>query len=114
MAALLLLQLALPLALIAWLAFRPLPSRLGLAVQALASAAVLIALHLAGLWLMPPWWTPWLLWLLFGAAFVLAVRRPRRGALPQGPFGWAAVVLLGGLGLDVLDGGLGDDIEIQG
>lgn len=56
------------LVLVAWLAIAPLTSRLGAAVQALAIAAVLAALSLVGLWVLPPFWTPWVLWLLYALA----------------------------------------------
>lgn len=98
MAFLLALQIALPLALLLWLALRPLKSRLGFVVQVVATAAVLIALHLAGLWLAPPWWTPWLWWILFGGALALAVRRLPLHALPTDPAGWTATILLAALG----------------
>lgn len=94
-----LLQLALPLALLAWLGLAPLRSRLGLAAQLLAVAGVLSGLALAGIWLWPPWWMPW----VYAALFLLAAAsagwrrrsvawRPGRGS------GWVAVVLLLALG----------------
>ena len=95
---LLLVQFALPLALLTWLALAPLSSRVGLTVQAIATALLLLALHLSGLWLIPPWWTPWLYWPLFGLALFRAARREREARLPKKVWGWLAVMLLTGLG----------------
>jgi hypothetical protein len=63
-----LIQLLLPLALLLWLAFLPARHRLGRMFQCAGTAAILLALHLAGFWIMPPWWTPWIYWGLFVAA----------------------------------------------
>ena len=53
-------QIVLPVTLIAWLAFRPLSGGVGLLVQALATGLVLTTLLLIGVWMIPPWWTPYL------------------------------------------------------
>ena len=66
------LQFILPVAIIAWLAFGPTRSRLGLLATISALVAVLTALHLSGMWLMPPWWTIWAYWALVGPAAWLA------------------------------------------
>lgn len=63
-----LIQLLLPLALLLWLAFLPAHHILGRILQSAGTAALLLALHLAGLWIMPPWWTPWIYWGLFAIA----------------------------------------------
>jgi Peptidase family M23 len=63
-----LIQLLLPLALLLWLAFLPARHKLARLFQSVGTAAILLALHLAGLWIMPPWWTPWLYWGLFAFA----------------------------------------------
>ena len=60
-----LIQLLLPLALLLWLAFLPARHVLGRIFQCAGTAALLLALHLAGLWIVPPWWTPWIYWGLF-------------------------------------------------
>ena len=52
------LQILLPLALLAWLIILPGGTRLALAVQAAGVGAVLLALALVALWTFPPWWTP--------------------------------------------------------
>lgn len=79
-----------PLVLMAWLAFAPLPSVLGATVQAVAIAAVLLALTSGGLWATLSAWTPWLLWLLYGLALLLAWRRraPRPAAGRRALWPW--------------------------
>ena len=79
-----LLQLALPLVLIGWMALAPPRTLCGFWVQALASAAALWAMALLGIWLIPPWWAPY----GFGAALATAAgavlwrRWPFAAALP--------------------------------
>jgi Peptidase family M23 len=88
------LQLAVPLALIAWLALVPAPSRVGFAVQAIASAAALVALALRGIWLLPPWWAPF----AFAVALGVAAWRGWRHARPFAsamPTTWAAWMFAG-------------------
>jgi hypothetical protein len=69
-------QLGLPLCLLIALAlWRPQNTMLRWG-QVIATGFVILALQLAGLWMMPPWWTPWLLWALFG----VAIWRRRVGA----------------------------------
>ena len=60
-----LIQLLLPLALLLWLALLPARHMLGRIFQSAGTAALLLALHLAGLWIILPWWTPWIYWGLF-------------------------------------------------
>ena len=66
---LLLLQVGIPL-LLAGLVALPARSRILKALQAFGAGAYLLAVHLAGVWLDVPWWTPWLLWGIFASAFV--------------------------------------------
>ncbi len=63
-----LIQLLLPLALLLWLLVLPARHMLTRTFQSLGTAAILLALHLAGLWITPPWWTPWIFWGLFAIA----------------------------------------------
>jgi Peptidase family M23 len=63
-----LIQLLLPLLLLLWLAFLPARHKLARLFQSVGTAAILLALHLAGLWIIPPWWTPWIYWGMFVAA----------------------------------------------
>jgi hypothetical protein len=97
-------QLLLPLILIGWMLWRPARSRLGFAVQCVGSFAALAVMALRGIWLWPPWWTPY----VFGAALVAAAlvglrrSRPFRSAMP-GTWGtWlvaASFVALGAVSL---------------
>lgn len=73
-----LIQLLLPLALLLWLALKPAHHRLGRMFQGAGTAAILLALHLAGLWIMLPWWTPWFYWVLFALALWRGWRVPSR------------------------------------
>jgi murein DD-endopeptidase MepM/ murein hydrolase activator NlpD len=97
MTPLIILQLVLPLALVGWLAIWPARSWLGLAIQMLALGALLAALHLAGLWLMPPWWTIWVYWLLFAGSLLISLRKQPVRLMPLGVLEWAAVALLSAL-----------------
>lgn len=63
-----LIQLLFPLALLLWLAFLPARHRPTRIFQSFGIAAILMGLHLAGLWITPPWWTPWIYWGLFAIA----------------------------------------------
>jgi hypothetical protein len=94
------LQIILPLALIAWLAFGPVGGRFGFALQALGTALVLVMLLLVAVWMIPPWWTPYVYLALFVLAFVSrlgAVVRSDRW-LPQYWTGWIGPLLLGAFG----------------
>ena len=62
------LQLALPLGLMGWMAFAPQRTRFGFWIQFIAAAAALWAIALLGIWLLPPWWAPY----AFGAALAAA------------------------------------------
>ena len=98
------LQLALPLLLIGWTALSPLKSTLGFCCQVVGTAAVLLALALTGLWLFPPWWTPYVFAGLYAAAIFLGWRRRYPFAAPS-PNGWlawlfsAVFIALGGWGV---------------
>ncbi|AZQ66612.1 M23 family metallopeptidase [Silicimonas algicola] len=90
------LQVALPLALIAWLAFLPAGSLAGRGLQAVGTGAFLFALARVASWAVPVWWLPWVyggLWLVVVLAWVL--RRPGAGAplLPDEPKGYAGIAL---------------------
>ena len=49
-------QIILPLGLLAWLIFAPPKSMLVYVVQASATGIGLLALALASIWIVPPWW----------------------------------------------------------
>ena len=84
MTTLFLVQLALPLAMIGWVALAPPRTLFGFCIQVIASAAALWAVSLLGIWLLPPWWAPH----AFAAALAAATgvglwrRRPFATALP--------------------------------
>jgi len=83
---LILLQVVLPLALIALNALTPSLSRAGLAIRSSVIFLVLIYVALAGLWLFPPWWTPYPLALLHLGATLWAFRRHRRSETSHRPW----------------------------
>ena len=101
-------QLVVPLSLLAWLAFarHAMKARV-IAVTALV-ATYILAIGVAGLWLVLPWWLPF----AYGAVVVWTIARQLRGGdhRPQGPpaasrlvvtvsIGGLAVLLMGIVGL---------------
>ena len=99
------LQLALPLFFIAWIAFAPLHSWLGFFCQTVGSAFALLALALTGLWLFPPWWTPYVFAGLLAAVGVAGWRRryPFKSRFPSGWVAWiftTVFIAVGGWGVD--------------
>ena len=84
------LQLIVPLILVAWMAAAPARSGLGFWLQLTATAAGLIAMGLTGLWLLPPWWTPYAFGVLLLPAAISAwrQRRPFVSVLPRSIAGW--------------------------
>lgn len=86
-------QFAGPLILVAWVMFLPARSRLGFTFQCLSSAAALAVMALRGIWLLPPWWAPWLFAAMLGVAAWQSWRRirPFMSALPAN---WSAWVVL--------------------
>lgn len=97
-------QIALPLALIAWLALLPAGSIAGFALQVAGTGALLLALALVAQWAVVPWWLPRLYGLLWAAAILWPLLDGRLRGLswvPEGRAGWALAalsVLLLGLG----------------
>lgn len=96
------LQTILPLSLLAWLAFAPLRSVSGRWLQIIVTGLVLLVLAWVGIWLVPPWWTPYVLAAIWVISAIRALARPRRSR----PFwscywrqwvGMAVLGLLGGL-----------------
>lgn len=94
-----LIQLVLPLTLLLWLAFRHARHKLVRLFQIVGTAAILLALHLAGLWIMLPWWTPWVYWALFIIALWRGRSPPTRSAIVAADCAqiifWAGVVGFG-------------------
>ena len=99
-----LLQLVLPLLFIGWIGFAPPKSTLGFFTQAVGTSAALLALALTGLWLFPPWWTPYMYAGLWVAAVFVGWRR-RALFAPRLPSGWmswifwVAFIAVGGWGV---------------
>lgn len=86
-------QFILPLLLIGWIALAPQRSLAGFWIQVIATAAGLFALARTGLWLFPPWWTPYALGLLLVAVTGGALRsRPPVYRWPHGFGGYAFAV----------------------
>jgi hypothetical protein len=89
-------QVALPLALMAWLFVLPGGSLAGLAVQAVGVGAFLFALARVAQWAVPVWWLPWVYGTLWLAAVIFGVLRISASDLPMLPAearGWAALAL---------------------
>ncbi len=103
-ALILLIQIALPLALLAWLALLPAGSLLGIVLQAAGTGAFLFALARVAQWAVPAWWLPWLysgLWLALVLTWPLRPGPRDLSPLPAslpGWFGLALSVLLLSLG----------------
>ena len=93
-------QFAVPLMLIGWLVWVPARSGLGFVVQVFGSVAVLAVMALQGIWLLPPWWTPFVFAVALGVAAWLRWRRirPVPSAMPATWGAWVVVVLFVALG----------------
>ena len=93
-------QFAAPLILIAWLVWVPARSGLGFVVQAVGSVAALAVMALQGIWLLPPWWAPFVFVVALGVAAWLGSRRirPFSSTAPRTRGAWAVVVLFVALG----------------
>lgn len=95
-----LLQTFVPLILIAWLAFAQPRSIFGFWVQALATAVGLVAISVTGIWMFPPWWTPYAFAVLLFMAIGNGLTRLRgRPLWPQGIIGWLFLAGFAALGL---------------
>lgn len=91
-------QIVLPVALLIWLIVAPGKNLLAYLVQVGTITLYLLALHLVPMWLLLPWWTPW----IYGAAVVATVtgqvvtgRVVTQPGVPQRWFQWGMVVVLG-------------------
>lgn len=105
MTALFLVQLFLPLFFIAWIALAPPRSAFGFFCQTVGLAIALFALAVTGLWLFPPWWTPYVFGSLLIAAAAAGLKRryPFKSWLPSGWQAWAFTavsIFIGGWGAD--------------
>jgi integral membrane sensor domain MASE1 len=94
------LQIVLPLLLIAGVAIAPPRNKLGCFLQALVTAMTLVAIARLGVWMFPPWWTPYLYGVLLVVALGIGIRRlqPLR-PLPSQGLGWVVVVAFVALGV---------------
>ena len=70
-----LVQLGIPLALIVLHGLVPVGGLVGLVLRTAAIGLVIAYVAVAGVWLFPPWWTPWALAGLLVAASAIAARR---------------------------------------
>lgn len=94
MITLLLLQLILPIGLLAWVLVWPARDALGQGAQLTVLASLVVALAIKGLWLFPPWWSVWVYAAgVVGALLLSLVRRPSR-LWPQGALAWVRAALL--------------------
>ncbi|MDZ4840637.1 MAG: M23 family metallopeptidase [Hyphomicrobium aestuarii] len=89
-----------PIALVVWLAVATPRSAAGFWIQALTTGAGLFAIGLTGLWLIPPWWTPWAIGVLLAVIILADVSRRRRHLLfPNGFWGWLGLAGVAAFGL---------------
>jgi hypothetical protein len=93
-------QFATPLILIGWLVWLPARSGLGFMVQVVASIAALAVMALQGIWLLPPWWAPYLFAVALGVGAWLGWRRiqPFASTTPTTRGAWAVMILFIALG----------------
>jgi hypothetical protein len=109
---LMLLQFGLPLLLLLWLGVAPAKGWMAFTAQALSVGAVLLALALAAMWIVPPWPTPWVYGIAFLAALGPGLSRIRRTKASVWGENWtvtlalAPLILLGAFGVYVSANGL--------
>ena len=93
-------QIILPLVLIAGLAIALPRNLLGASLQVLVTAITLFAIARMGLWLFPPWWSPYLYGVLFVLALLIGVRRRKPWRrMPSNWFGWIAIIVFVAFGV---------------
>ena len=86
-AAVLILQVLLPLVLLGWVAL-PANSVGGFLLKASGVGAVLLALALVAQWAVLPWWLPWIYGLMWVAVVIHHLVRGRIGQVRALPTGW--------------------------
>lgn len=100
MTTLFLMQAILPLLLIAWLAFAPPGNIAGFWMQSVATGLGIMAILYAGLWLFPPWWSPYAFGVLLVASVVSGlVWRERAAVWPGRLLHWFFAAGFAALGL---------------
>lgn len=93
----LVLQIALPVGLLAWLALAPARNTLSYLAQIATVAFYLLAVCLVPIWLVPPWWTPRVyvaVAIAIAASQLLGGKISSRPRLPRTRPAWAATVVL--------------------
>ncbi len=113
-AAVVALQIVLPLALLAWLTWAPAAGWAAYALHVGATAVVLLALGLVAMWAMPPWWLPWVY--AFGLLAIVA-RHAASGRVQMSALwslGWVGSVLLSALAALAVLGGYAATRAAQG
>ncbi len=94
------LQIVLPLGLIAWLGIMPPRNLLGIVLQAIVTAIALCAIARMGVWLFPPWWTPYVYGVLLVISLAIGFQRhKRRRKLPSSWLGWTAIIIFVAFGV---------------
>lgn len=86
-----LVQLGVPLLLAAWMLRNPARSAVTIGLQVAGSMLCLLATARIGVWLFPPWWTPWLAGIVILGGAIRTLWRPDR--LTVWPTGAPAIVV---------------------
>ena len=92
-----LLQVALPIGLIAWLVLAPARNLIGYLAQVICTGLLLLALDVVALWTLLPWWLPRVYVLFLAATVVVTYRRNRfggSGRIPATIAGWAGFLIM--------------------
>lgn len=98
MISLFILQTALPLAMIFWLAVWPPQNRVGFWALVLAATLIILLAGLLGIWLFPPFWVPYLMALLLVCVVIRhLVRANMPGWLPKSAVDWLGLVVALGI-----------------
>lgn len=93
--AILLIQLALPLVLLIGLALFPAASRIGYTLQALGIALFLFAHARIAMWIVLPWWLPWIYGVIWALAVAWHIARRMSAKAPVWPtriLGWTGLL----------------------
>lgn len=101
MISLFVLQFVLPLLLLGLIVIMPSRNLLGFGIQILATAALLLAASLIGIWMLPPWWAPYVFFSILLLALIAGIyrRRPFASVFPVGILEWTFATLYFGLGV---------------